>query len=111
MRRVMFAAATVLLAAMAVGAQGRGGAPQAAQTPPAPTCPPSGYSPPYYAMFGQNGGDGQTAFEIASPCIGTEVREAATAIGMGRNRLLGIKNVITIMFRCSAPRVRLRATS
>lgn len=98
MRRVMFAAATVLLAAMAVGAQGRGGAPQAAQTPPAPTCPPSGYSPPYYAMFGQNGGDGQTAFEIASPCIGKEVREAATAIGMGRNRLLGIKNVITIMF-------------
>jgi hypothetical protein len=98
MRRVMFAAATVLLAVIAAGAQGRGGAPQAAQTPPVPTCPPSGYSPPYYAMFGQNGGDGQTAFEIASPCVGKEVREAATAIGMGRNRLLGIKNVITIMF-------------
>jgi hypothetical protein len=65
---------------------------------PVPTCPPSGYSPPYYAMFGQNGGDGTTAYEIASPCIGKEVREAAVAIGMGRNKLLGVKNVITIMF-------------
>ena len=49
-------------------------------------------------MFGQNGGDGQTAYEIASPCIGQEVRDAAVAIGMGRDRLLGVKNVITIMF-------------
>lgn len=73
--------------------------PQGAQQPPtAPTCPPSGYSPPYYAMFGQNGGDGQTAYEIASPCIGQAVRDAAIAIGMGRNRLLGVKNVITAMF-------------
>lgn len=66
------------------------------QTPP--TCPPGGYSQPYYALFGQNGGDGQTAYEIASPCIGQEVRDAATAVGMGRNRLLGVKNVITVMF-------------
>jgi hypothetical protein len=49
-------------------------------------------------LFGQNGGDGATAYEIASPCIGPEVREAAIAIGMGRNKLLGVKNVITAMF-------------
>ena len=94
MRRVIFAVATMLLPATAMGGQ------RGAQAPPAnpPTCPPSGYSPPYYAMFGQNGGDGQTAYEIASPCIGPAVREAAIAIGMGRNRVLGVKNVITIMF-------------
>jgi hypothetical protein len=68
-----------------------------AQSAP-PACPPGGYSPPYYALFGQNGGDGQTAYEIASPCVGQAVRDAAVAIGMGRNRLLGVKNVITIMF-------------
>jgi hypothetical protein len=94
MRRVIWAVAAMLLPAMAIGGQ------RGAQAPPAnpPTCPPGGYSPPYYAMFGQNGGDGQTAYEIASPCIGPEVRAAATAIGMGRNRVLGVKNVITIMF-------------
>ena len=69
-----------------------------AQQPAAPpTCPPSGYSPPFYSVFGQNV-DGQTAYEIASPCIGKDVREAAIAIGMGRNRLLGVKNVITALF-------------
>ena len=52
----------------------------------------------YYAGFGQNGGDGQTAFEIASPCIGKDVREVAESIGMGRSRLLGVKNVIGIQF-------------
>jgi hypothetical protein len=52
----------------------------------------------YYAQFGQNGGDGNTAYEIASPCIGKDVREVAESIGMGRNKLLGVKNVITIMF-------------
>jgi hypothetical protein len=89
----------ILLAATAVGAQGGGQMPQAAQTPPAPPpCPASGYSPPFYAVFGQNGGDGATAYEIASPCIGQAVRDAAIAIGMGRNRVLGVKNVITIMF-------------
>ncbi len=94
MRRVTVAAATMLVPVIALAAQGGG-----SQPPPAPpTCPPSGYSPPYYAMFGQNGGDGQTAYEIASPCIGREVRDAAIAIGMGRNRVLGVKNVITIMF-------------
>jgi hypothetical protein len=51
-----------------------------------------------YSLFGQNGGDGQTAYEIASPCIGQEVRDVAMSIGMGRNKLLGVKNVITTMF-------------
>lgn len=71
--------------------------PAAAQAPP-PACPPSGYSQLYYTTFGQNGGDGATAYEIAGPCIGKEVREAAIAVGMGRNKLLGVKNVITAMF-------------
>lgn len=95
MRTSVASVVAVLFAATAVSAQ-RGMANQPAG--PAPTCPSSGYSQPYYALFGQNGGDGQTAYEIASPCIGRDVRDAAVAIGMGRNRLLGVKNVITIMF-------------
>jgi len=46
------------------------------------TCPPGGYAPPLYGSFGQNGGGGQTAYEIASPCIPQAVRDAAEAIGM-----------------------------
>jgi hypothetical protein len=49
-------------------------------------------------LFGQNGGDGNTAYEIASPCIGQDVRDVAESIGMGRNSLLGVKNVIGIIF-------------
>ena len=85
-----------LLVAQEDGGRGRGTAAPAA---PAPTCPAGGYMPQaYYAPFGQNGGDGVTAYEIASPCIGKDVREVAESIGMGRNRLLGVKNVITAMF-------------
>src|SRR3989442_13152307 len=51
-----------------------------------------------YGVFGQNGGGGEVSYEIASPCIPKEVRDAAEAIGMGRNKPLGVKNVITIMF-------------
>lgn len=98
MRRVMFVAAAMLLAAGVVGVQGGAQMPGVEKPPVSPACPPSGYSPPYYALFGQNGGDGPTAYEIASPCVGQAVRDAAIAIGMGRNRLLGVKNVITIMF-------------
>jgi len=90
------AAALCVVAGVSAQEGGRGGAGQPAQPPP--TCPASGYSQPYYALFGQNGGDGATAYEIASPCVGQEVRGAAIAIGMGRNRLLGVKNVITAMF-------------
>jgi hypothetical protein len=70
----------------------------AAQQPAASVCPPSGYAPPMYGVFGQNAGGGQTSYEIASPCIPKEVRDAAEAIGMGRTKPLGVKNVITIMF-------------
>ena len=103
MRTGVVAAALVFLGLSIVGRAAVGAAaqmPTAAPKPaaPPPTCPASGYSQPYYGLFGQNGGDGQTAYEIAGPCIGQEVRDAATAIGMGRNRLLGVKNVITTMF-------------
>lgn len=93
---VLAVAALLSTSGILLAQQGMPGANKPAAPPP--TCPASGYSQPYYALFGQNGGDGQTAYEIASPCVGKEVRAAATAIGMGRNRLLGVKNVITIMF-------------
>jgi hypothetical protein len=93
------AAAALLTAAIVLGQEGGGrGMPQA-PAGPAPTCPANGYgAQAYYAGFGQNGGDGQTAYEIASPCIGKDVREVAESIGMGRNRLMGVKNVIGIQF-------------
>ena len=97
----MLTTAVALLLATGVAAQegGRGARMGGAPAGPAPTCPPSGYaSQAYYALFGQNGGDGQTAYEIASPCIGQDVRDVAMSIGMGRNKLLGVKNVITTMF-------------
>src|SRR6266513_5226282 len=80
------------IAALLVGTSAGG------QQTAAPTCPPGGYAPPLYGTFGQNGGGGQTAYEIASPCIPQEVRAAAEAVGMGRTKPLGVKNVITIMF-------------
>src|SRR5207244_5393756 len=88
MRQLLVASATVLLL----------GTSAAAQQPAALVCPPGGYAPPMYGVFGQNGGGGQVSYEIASPCISKEVRDAAEAIGMGRNKPLGVKNVITIMF-------------
>jgi hypothetical protein len=80
------------MAALLVGTSAGG-----QQTPPQ-SCPPSGYAPPMYGTFGQNGGGGQTAYEIASVCVPQRVRDAAEAIGMGRSKPLGVKNVITIMF-------------
>lgn len=99
-RLIAVATAAVLAVLMVTAASGqRGTGANQASVGPAPTCPSSGYaSQAYYAMFGQNGGDGQTAYEIASPCIGQDVRDVATAIGMGRNKLLSVKNVITIQF-------------
>src|SRR6058998_873352 len=87
MLELLLASAAVLLVAATGGAQ-----------QPALVCPPGGYAPPMYGVFGQNGGGGQVAYEIASPCIPKEVRDAAEAIGMGRTKPLGVKNVITIMF-------------
>jgi hypothetical protein len=85
-----------LAVAASAGAQRGTPSPQA---PAAPTCPPSGYMPQtYYGQFGQNGGDGLTAYEIASPCIGKEVRAVADSIGMGRSTVLGVRNVIAVMF-------------
>ena len=88
MRQVLRAAVVALLVGVSAGAQ----------QPAALVCPPGGYAPPMYGVFGQNGGGGQVSYEIASPCIPKEVRDAAEAIGMGRNKPLGVKNVITVMF-------------
>ena len=96
MRTAIVVAAVMMLVGNPAWAQR--GMPAAPAGPP-PVCPPSGYMPQaYYSLFGQNGGDGATAYEIASPCIGKDVREVAESIGMGRNRLLGVKTVITLMF-------------
>ena len=100
MRKAVALSATILLAAAAVVAQGgRGGG--AVPPPPAgqATCPPSGYAAQAsYGMFAQND-DGFTAYEIASPCIGKDVREVAESIGMARGKVTGIKSVIGVQFR------------
>jgi hypothetical protein len=100
MRTVLAFAAASLLSVSGVSAQEGGGGRMGGAAGPAPTCPPSGYGlQAYYTGFGQNGGDGNTAYEIASPCIGKDVRDVAESIGMGRNKLLGVKNVIGVQFR------------
>src|SRR5262245_64924737 len=69
MRKVFALGVGALLAGGALLAQeGRGGRGMgAAPAGPAPTCPASGYgAQAYYSGFGQNGGDGQTFYEIAS---------------------------------------------
>src|SRR5437899_9041680 len=88
MRQVLFGVVVALL--VGAGAE--------AQQPAGLVCRPGGYAPPMYGVFGQNGGGGQVSYEIASPCIPKEVRDAAEAIGMGRNKPRVVKNVITIMF-------------
>src|SRR2546421_12968421 len=88
MRQLIVSGAAALLVATNAGAQ----------QPAVLVCPQGGYAPPMYGVFGVNGGGGQVAYEIASPCVPKEVRDAAEAIGMGRTKPLGVKNVITIMF-------------
>ncbi len=63
-----------------------------------PTCPASGFAPPLYGTVGVNGGGGQFAYELASPCIPQIVRDASEAVGMGREFPLGVKNVTTIIW-------------
>src|SRR5215212_4887914 len=99
-KAIALSAAALLLGVAVVAQEGGGGRMGGAPAGPPPACPANGYgSQAYYAGFGQNGGDGQTAYEIASPCIGKDVREVAESIGMGRNRLMGVKSVIGVQFR------------
>src|SRR5262245_9790301 len=98
MRTAIALAAAVLLTASAVIAQRGGGATPAAANQ-APTCPASGYAAQSnYGMFAQND-DGFTAYEIASPCVGKDLRDVAESIGMGRGRVMGIENVIGVQFK------------
>src|SRR5262245_27091507 len=97
MRKGIALPIAVLLAVAAVIAQrgGGGGAP----ANQAPTCPASGFAAQgTYGMFAQKY-DGFTAYEIASPCIGKDVRDVAESIGMGRGKVMGIKSVIGVQFR------------
>jgi hypothetical protein len=100
MRRVIASCVAALLGSAALLAQQAGGGAGAA---PAPTCPASGYGAQgYYALFAQNE-DGFTAYELASPCVGKDVREVAESIGMGRGKVMGIKNVIGASSGSPAP--------
>jgi hypothetical protein len=109
MRKVFALAAAALLTSGVLMAQqeggaapqgGRGGRGMGGQAITPPTCPANGYgAQAYYGVFGQNGGDGNTAYEVASPCIGKDVREVAESIGMGRSTVLGVKHVIGVQFK------------
>ena len=100
MQRVAALTVAAMLTGAALFAQGGRGA---AGTPPAaaqpPTCPASGYiAQASYGMFAQND-DGFTAYEIASPCVGKDVRDVAESIGMGRGKVMTVKSVIGVQFR------------
>jgi len=99
MRKAVALSAAILVAAAALVAQGgRGGGAPAAPAGQA-MCPPSGYAAQgSYGMFAQND-DGFTAYEIASPCVGKDVRDVAESIGMARGKIMGVKNVIGVQFR------------
>jgi hypothetical protein len=90
-----------MLAATAAAATGLAAQAQPAPAPAPPTftwtCGPNGYARPQYGVFGDNDGIVQ-AYEIASPCIPQEVKEAAEAIGMARYKPLGLKNISTMLF-------------
>src|SRR6266850_896691 len=101
MRRAIALSVAALLAGAALLAQGRGGGGGTGATPTGqpPACAPNGYGAQgFYAMFAQND-DGFTAYEIASPCIGKDVREVAESIGMGRGKVMTVKSVIGVQFR------------
>src|SRR5215510_1516354 len=98
MRTAISLAVAVLLTAAAVIAQ-RGGGAAPAGANQAPACPASGYAERgNYGMFAQND-DGFTAYAIASPCIGKDVRDVAESIGMGRGKVMGVENVIGVQFK------------
>ncbi len=89
MRRVIAFSVAVMLSGGAL----------VAQQPPQQVCAQNGYGAQgYYAMFAQND-DGFTAYEIASPCIGKDVRDVAESIGMGRGKVMTVKSVIGVQFR------------
>jgi hypothetical protein len=92
------AKATILIAMTALGLATAAHAQQAA--PAAPTCPASSYAKPWYGQFGDNDGV-LRGYEVVSPCISPELREAATAIGMGRFKPLGVKNISTARFQAT----------
>ena len=54
MRQLFLASVAMLIVATSAGAQ----------QPAAPVCPPGGYAPPIYGVFGVNGGGGQVAEDV-----------------------------------------------
>ena len=94
MRKVFALTAAALLTGGVLMAQqeggaapqgGRGGRGMGGQVITPPTCPANGYgAQAYYGVFGQNGGDGNTAYEVASPCIGKADGTMADGNGMAK---------------------------
>src|SRR5258705_791357 len=100
MRRAIALSAAACLTCAALLAEGGGGGPAApppSQAPPA--CAANGYAAQRsYGMFAQND-DGFTAYEVASPCVGKDVRDVAESIGMGRGKVMTVNSVIGVQFR------------
>src|SRR5262245_31246730 len=98
MRTAIAVSVAVLVTAAAVVAQTACGRARAGPSQ-ATTGPASGYAAQRnYGIFAQND-DGFTAYAIASPCIGKDVRDVAESIGMGRGKVMGVENVIGVQFR------------
>lgn len=98
MRTLIITAVGLALAAASLVASAQ--APQTPPAPPTPTCPPSGYAKPWYGVAGDNDGI-QRGYEIGSPCVGKELRDAALAIGMGRWKPMGLKTLTTLRFQAT----------
>ena len=64
---------------------------------PAPVCPPSGFHPPLFGVFGGNDGI-QHPYEVVSPCAPPEVVKALEAMGLGRSRPMSTKAVMSVHF-------------
>ena len=92
-------AAALLTGAALLAQGGRGGPAAPPPSQAAPACPANGYAAQRsYAMFAQND-DGFTAYEVASPCVGKDVRDVAESIGMGRGKVMTVNSVIGVQFR------------
>lgn len=87
----LFAVAFMLTCSLAFAQTGDDG-PRPKDVPPDRSkCPASGHAPPILAYGG-------SPYELAGPCTPQAVRDAAEAIGMGRNRPIGVKNIITFRY-------------
>ena len=96
MKKLTAIASAVILIGSAAHAQQGAPAP-ARPAAPAWSCGPNGYAKPLYGLAGDNDGIG-APYEDASPCTPQILKDAAEAVGMGRDFPMGIKNVPVILY-------------